>query len=105
VIQVSSPSRRAISDGVGTNQARGTSMGLGLPLENEPQTNYATRLRSGNGLKRTVAAGRYWTNDSPKTHVAERSLLYYSAPATELQSQPKPSIAAGFTRSYWVYLP
>jgi hypothetical protein len=35
VLQVSSPRGRAISDGVGTNQAKGTSMGLELVFENE----------------------------------------------------------------------
>ncbi len=35
VLQVSSPRGRAISDGVGTNQAKGTSMGLELAFENE----------------------------------------------------------------------
>ena len=35
VLQVSSPRGRATSDGVGTNQAKGTSMGLELPLENQ----------------------------------------------------------------------
>src|ERR1700730_717360 len=35
VLQVSSPSGRAISDSVGTNQAKGTSMGLELVFENE----------------------------------------------------------------------
>jgi hypothetical protein len=35
VLQVSSPRGRAISDGVGTNQAKGTSMGLEFAFENE----------------------------------------------------------------------
>jgi hypothetical protein len=35
VLQVSSPPGRAISDGVGTNQAKGTSMGSELAFENE----------------------------------------------------------------------
>src|ERR1700676_4441153 len=35
VLQVSSPRGRAISDGVGTNQAKGTSMGLELVFENK----------------------------------------------------------------------
>jgi hypothetical protein len=35
VLQVSSPRGKAISDGVGTNQAKGTSMGLELAFENE----------------------------------------------------------------------
>jgi hypothetical protein len=35
VLPVSSPRGRAISDGVGTNQAKGTSMGLELVFENE----------------------------------------------------------------------
>ena len=36
VLQVSSPRGRAISVGIGTNQAKGTSMGLELVFENEP---------------------------------------------------------------------
>ena len=35
MLQVSSPRGRAISDGIGTNQATATSMGLELPFENE----------------------------------------------------------------------
>jgi hypothetical protein len=35
VLQISSPRGREISDGVGTNQAKGTSMGLELGFENE----------------------------------------------------------------------
>jgi hypothetical protein len=35
VLQVSSPRGRAISDGVGTNQAKGTSMGSELAFEGE----------------------------------------------------------------------
>ena len=36
VLQLSSPRGRAISVGIGTNQAKGTSMGLELVFENEP---------------------------------------------------------------------
>src|ERR1700676_1496888 len=39
VLQVSSPRGRAISDGVGTNQAKGTSMGLELALKTKGAPN------------------------------------------------------------------